>query len=156
VVWLTLHTCVPLVPEDLVHLRPSHGVSDIFTIDTGVLVCSSDPHLCKKDRTTSTLCRVRMTSRFPTAAELASFPEPNYVSPSTRRPLAIGIITPMTVLVVAFISCRFYSRTVLTKTLGWDDGIMLLAAVSLRIPSLELRKKHSDQTRSCQWAITSW
>lgn len=37
----------------------------------------------------------------------------------------------MTVLVVAFISCRFYSRTVLTKTLGWDDGIMLLAAVSL-------------------------
>jgi hypothetical protein len=36
----------------------------------------------------------------------------------------------MTVVVIAFISCRFYSRTVLTKTLGWDDGIMLLAAVS--------------------------
>ncbi|KAJ4381844.1 hypothetical protein N0V86_003209 [Didymella sp. IMI 355093] len=36
----------------------------------------------------------------------------------------------MTVLVVAFMSCRIYSRTVLTKTLGWDDGIMLLAAVS--------------------------
>lgn len=41
----------------------------------------------------------------------------------------------MTVLVVAFISCRFYSRTVLTKTLGWDDGIMLLAAVSLHAHS---------------------
>ena len=36
----------------------------------------------------------------------------------------------MTVLVIAFMSCRIYSRTVLTKTLGWDDGIMLLAAVS--------------------------
>lgn len=72
-----------------------------------------------------------MTSRFPTAAELLSFPAPNYVDPTTRRPLAIGIVTPMTVLVIAFISCRFYSRTVLTKTLGWDDGIMLLAAVSL-------------------------
>lgn len=71
-----------------------------------------------------------MTSRFPTAAEIQSFPVPNYVDPSTRRPLAIGLITPMTVMVVVFISCRFYSRTVLTKTLGWDDGIMLLAAVS--------------------------
>lgn len=71
-----------------------------------------------------------MTSRFPTAAEFASFPPPNYDSPTTLRPLAIGIITPMTVLVVAFMSCRIYSRTVLTKTLGWDDGVMLLAAVS--------------------------
>ncbi|KAF2628780.1 hypothetical protein BU25DRAFT_466602, partial [Macroventuria anomochaeta] len=70
-----------------------------------------------------------MTSRFPTAAEMLYFPSPNYVDPTTRRPLAIGIITPMTVLVVAFISCRFYSRTVLTKTLGCDDGIMLLAAI---------------------------
>jgi hypothetical protein len=71
-----------------------------------------------------------MTSRFPTAAEIQSFPLPNYADPATRRPLAIGLITPMTVVVIAFISCRFYSRTVLTKTLGWDDGIMLLAAVS--------------------------
>lgn len=36
----------------------------------------------------------------------------------------------MSVLVVAFISCRFYCRTILTKTLGWDDGVMLMAAVS--------------------------
>lgn len=70
-----------------------------------------------------------MTSRFPTAAEFASFPPPNYDNPTTLRPLAIGIITPMTVLVITFMSCRIYSRTVLTKTLGWDDGIMFLAAV---------------------------
>ncbi|KAF3048550.1 hypothetical protein E8E11_009603 [Didymella keratinophila] len=62
--------------------------------------------------------------------EFASFPPPNYANPTTLRPLAIGVITPMTVLVVAFMSCRIYSRTVLTKTLGWDDGIMLLAVIT--------------------------
>ncbi|KAH7067240.1 hypothetical protein BKA63DRAFT_581953 [Paraphoma chrysanthemicola] len=70
-----------------------------------------------------------MTSRFPTPAEFASFPTPNYVDPITRRPVAIGIIIPATVLVVTAISCRFYSRTVIVRTLGWDDWIMLLAAI---------------------------
>ena len=72
-----------------------------------------------------------MTSRFPTAAELASWPDANYVNPETRLPLALAIIIPMTVLVVVFTSARFYSRTVLVHTLGWDDWIMLVAAVSL-------------------------
>ncbi|KAF1929973.1 uncharacterized protein M421DRAFT_381924 [Didymella exigua CBS 183.55] len=97
-----------------------------------VLARLSGPLLCNRaacNLRTSTLCRVRMTSRFPTPAEILSFPTPNYVNPHTLRPLAIGIITPVTTLVVIFISCRFYSRTVLTKTLGWDDGIMLLAAI---------------------------
>ncbi|KAF2852107.1 hypothetical protein T440DRAFT_393792 [Plenodomus tracheiphilus IPT5] len=70
-----------------------------------------------------------MTSRFPTAAEFASFPPPNYVDPITRRPLALGVLIPMTVLVITSISCRFYSRTVLVRTLGWDDWVMLLAAI---------------------------
>ena len=59
-----------------------------------------------------------------------SFPEPNYVDPITRRPLALAVMIPMTVLVTAFISCRFYCRTVLIRTLGWDDWTMLAAAVS--------------------------
>jgi hypothetical protein len=42
----------------------------------------------------------------------------------------MGILIPMTVLVVGFISCRFYCRTVLVNTLGWDDWAMLVAAVS--------------------------
>jgi ABC-type uncharacterized transport system permease subunit len=71
-----------------------------------------------------------MTSRFPTAEEFASWPKPNYVDPDTRRPLALAIIIPMTVVVVTFISCRFYSRTVLNYTVGWDDWIMFSAAVS--------------------------
>ena len=115
------------------HPRVSHLVPAIITTDTGVPAHLLYLLLCNKracNFNTSTLYRDSMTSRFPTAAEIQSFPVPNYVDPSTRRPLAIGLITPMTVMVVVFISCRFYSRTVLTKTLGWDDGIMLLAAVS--------------------------
>jgi hypothetical protein len=72
-----------------------------------------------------------MTSRFPTAEEFLSFPAANYVDPETRRPLALAVVIPMTVLVVFFISCRFYSRTVLIYTLGWDDWTMFAAAVSL-------------------------
>lgn len=71
-----------------------------------------------------------MTSRFPTPAEFALFPPPNYDDPETRRPLALALVLPMTVLVIAFISGRFYSRTVLVRTLGWDDWFMLAAAVS--------------------------
>ena len=114
--------------------RVSHLVQVIITTDTVVPAHLLYLLLCNKracNFNTSTLYRDSMTSRFPTAAEIQSFPLPNYVDPATRRPLAIGLITPMTVVVIAFISCRFYSRTVLTKTLGWDDGIMLLAAVSL-------------------------
>jgi hypothetical protein len=119
----------------------------IIATSTGVLARSPDLLLCNRkacNLTTSTLCRDRMTSRFPTAAEFASFPPPNYDNPTTLRPLAIGVITPMTVLVVAFMSCRIYSRTVLTKTLGWDDGIMLLAAVSTIDPTTTLFAEAAD------------
>lgn len=71
-----------------------------------------------------------MTSRFPTAAELASFPEPNYVNPITRQPLIIGVTTTMSVLVISLLACRIYSRTVLVFAVGWDDWIMLSAGVS--------------------------
>jgi hypothetical protein len=71
-----------------------------------------------------------MTSRFPTPAEFASFPPPNYVDPTTKLPLALSVVVPMTVIVIGFISCRFYCRTVLVNTLGWDDWTMLVAAVS--------------------------
>jgi hypothetical protein len=71
-----------------------------------------------------------MTSRFPTPEEFRSFPPPNYVDPTNQLPLALAIVVPMTVIVIAFISCRFYCRTVLVHTLGWDDWAMLIAAVS--------------------------
>ncbi|CAG5150169.1 uncharacterized protein ALTATR162_LOCUS2568 [Alternaria atra] len=70
-----------------------------------------------------------MTSRFPTPEEFASFPPPNYVDPVNQLPLAMAVAIPMTVLVIGFISCRFYCRTVLVNTLGWDDWAMLVAAM---------------------------
>ena len=73
-----------------------------------------------------------MTSRFPTAEEFASFPPPNYVDPANHLTLALAILVPLTILVIGFISCRFYCRTVLVNTLGWDDWTMLMAAVSDR------------------------
>ncbi|KAH7084010.1 hypothetical protein FB567DRAFT_499647 [Paraphoma chrysanthemicola] len=69
------------------------------------------------------------TTRFPTAAEFASFPRPNYVDPITRRPVAIAVTVPLTVLVITAISCRFYGRIVIVRKLGWDDWTMLVAAI---------------------------
>lgn len=75
-----------------------------------------------------------MTSRFPTPSEMAAWPKPNYIDPETKQPVALGLNTVMTFVIVSFVSCRFYSRTRLIKALGLDDWIMLLAAVSLSIP----------------------
>jgi hypothetical protein len=71
-----------------------------------------------------------MTSRFPTAQELASFPNPNYVNPVTRQPLVVGVTIAMSILITTFISCRVYSRSVLVRAIGWDDWIMISAGVS--------------------------
>ncbi|KAH8691763.1 hypothetical protein GQ44DRAFT_719929 [Phaeosphaeriaceae sp. PMI808] len=62
-------------------------------------------------------------------AEFASWPTPNYVNPETRRPLALAVVIPMTALVVTFMSCRLYSRTVIIYTLGWGDSVMFLASL---------------------------
>ncbi|CAI6299405.1 unnamed protein product [Periconia digitata] len=70
-----------------------------------------------------------MTSRFPTSSEILSWPEPNFVDPETKQPLAMGINVVMSFVIVSFICCRFYSRTRLVKALWWDDWIMLLAAL---------------------------
>jgi hypothetical protein len=83
------------------------------------------------------LVYARMTSRFPTPAEFLSFPKPNYVDPESRLPLALAVVIPMTLLVISFVSCRFYSRTIIISTLGWDDWIMFAAAVSLLLTSPE-------------------
>lgn len=77
-----------------------------------------------------------MTSRFPTLAEMAVWPKPNYIDPETKQPLALGINVVMSSVIVAFVSCRFYSRTRLVKALGLDDWIMLSAAVSFPLSLL--------------------
>jgi hypothetical protein len=87
-----------------------------------------------------------MTSRFPTPAEFLSFPKPNYVDPETRLPLALAVVIPMTLLVVSFISCRFYSRTIIIYTLGWDDWTMFAAAVSPLLAIAKSKRKTLIQT----------
>jgi hypothetical protein len=72
-----------------------------------------------------------MTSRFPTAQEFASFPPPNYVDPETKTAQVLGILIPMTVLVIVFILARIWSRTIIVLAIGMDDWLMLVAAVSL-------------------------
>ncbi|KAF2503195.1 hypothetical protein BU16DRAFT_448722 [Lophium mytilinum] len=63
----------------------------------------------------------------PTPAEIASWPAPNYINPKTHRPFVLGVEIPLTAFAVLF--GRFYSRTILRRTLGIDDWIMLGAAV---------------------------
>jgi hypothetical protein len=72
-----------------------------------------------------------MTSRFPTPQEFAAFPPPNYVDPGTKTVQILGILIPMTVLVIIFILARIWSRTVIVLAIGLDDWLMLVAAVSL-------------------------
>jgi hypothetical protein len=103
----------------------------------------------------SILVYTRMTSRFPTAAEFLSFPKPNYVDPETRYPLALAVVIPMTVIVIASISCRFYSRTVLIYTLGWDDWTMFLAAVSVPFIDLYAEEKCAKSISCCLLAVIS-
>jgi hypothetical protein len=68
-------------------------------------------------------------STFPTLADIAKWPLPNYVDPQTRRPLVLGVEIPLTILTILFTAGRFYSRTVIVKALGWDDWFMLAATV---------------------------
>ena len=75
-----------------------------------------------------------MTSKFPTPQEYAAFPSPNYVNPETKTAQVLGILIPMTVLVIVFISARIWSRTVIVFAVGLDDWLMVVAAVSLGYP----------------------
>jgi hypothetical protein len=68
-------------------------------------------------------------STFPTLEDIAKWPAPNYVDPVTRRPLVLSVEIPLTILTIMFTACRFYSRTVIVRALGWDDWFMLAATV---------------------------
>ncbi|ORY08050.1 hypothetical protein BCR34DRAFT_488998 [Clohesyomyces aquaticus] len=65
----------------------------------------------------------------PTSEDIMKWPLPNYVNPQTRRPLVQGVEIPVTVLPILFVACRFYSRTVIVRALGWDDWLMLIATI---------------------------
>lgn len=69
--------------------------------------------------------------KIPPLSVIVSWPAPNYEDPVTHGPaiLIVNIIFIVLVL-VAFVG-RFYSRLVIKKWLGIDDGMCVLALVSL-------------------------
>ena len=69
-------------------------------------------------------------ARIPSAAEMETWPAPNYENPTTRRPVVLGVEIPLMAVVIIFTSMRFYSRTVILRALG-SVGIIIL----LRPPS---------------------
>jgi hypothetical protein len=60
---------------------------------------------------------------------MLAWPLPNYVDPETRTSLVLGVEIPLTIVTIIFVACRFYSRTVIVRALGWDDWLMLAAVV---------------------------
>lgn len=62
---------------------------------------------------------------------MAAWPAPNYINPETRGPtlLIVQFITlPIALLCLAL---RLYVKLSITRKSGWDDWLMVAAAVSL-------------------------
>ncbi len=60
----------------------------------------------------------------------ASWPKPNYINPDTRGP-ALVIVELITLpIAFVFLALRLYVRIKILRKTGWDDWIMVLAAVS--------------------------
>ena len=72
---------------------------------------------------------VRLAMRIPPLSIIAHWPTPNYADPVTHGPaiLIVNIIF-MTLVLIAFVG-RVYSRIVIKKWFGIDDGMCVLALV---------------------------
>ena len=66
----------------------------------------------------------------PTAADMAHWPAPNYVNPSTHGPIMIGVMSAFTLAMIPFVISRIHMRLRLKGKLGIDDWIILACAVS--------------------------
>jgi len=67
--------------------------------------------------------------RLPPPEVKATWPKPNYIDPETRGPALL--IVELTVLPIALIVLvlRLYVRCIVLKNSGWDDWLMVCAAV---------------------------
>lgn len=68
--------------------------------------------------------------QIPPASVLESWPAPNYEHPETRGAALIVTMSIFSVLIILSVAGRFYSRLVVKRWFGWDDGTMILALVS--------------------------
>jgi hypothetical protein len=64
---------------------------------------------------------------------LLSFPTPNYVDPETRGEALLVLLLIFSVVVIAAVAARFYSRIMVKKWFGWDDTMIGLALVSYSV-----------------------
>lgn len=64
------------------------------------------------------------------------FPPPNYVDPTTRVPIVLGLTISTCVLALLFTGGRLYARTHIKKALGVDDWMMLGATFLATILSI--------------------
>lgn len=61
---------------------------------------------------------------------ILSFPTPNYDHPETRGEALLVLLVIFSILIIAAVAARFYSRIMVKKWFGWDDTMIALALVS--------------------------
>jgi hypothetical protein len=67
----------------------------------------------------------------PTVEQMAHWPAPNYINPSTRVPAVIAVMVVFTTLMVPFLITRIYIRLKIRGGVKLDDWIILTAAVCI-------------------------
>jgi hypothetical protein len=67
--------------------------------------------------------------RSPPLSVLASWPTPNYVNPQTRGPAGKIVGSILITLVTVILVLRLYTRRFISKGLGIDDVLIILAYV---------------------------
>lgn len=67
--------------------------------------------------------------RVPPPEVKATWPKPNYVNPETRGPALLIVELTILPLALIILILRLYVRTMLLKNSGWDDWLMVGAAV---------------------------
>jgi hypothetical protein len=58
------------------------------------------------------------TSNPPTAADIAGWPAPNYIDPTTRVSMILGVESTFVVLVTVLFTVRMYSRIFIVRAVG--------------------------------------
>jgi hypothetical protein len=74
--------------------------------------------------------------RIPPADILASQPRPNYIDPETRGPAGKIVAALLMLLASIIVALRVFTRHYITKGLGLDDVLILLAYVMMIRPTL--------------------
>ena len=67
---------------------------------------------------------------------MSQWPTPNYSDPATHGPAILIVNVFFITVVMIVVIGRFYSRIFIKKWIGIDDGICVLALVSLVIQKL--------------------